>query len=180
MTSASTPDAPITDAQITDTLLSAERDIISRLGDQPFDFAAMHAIQNIYRAATAVRRTAERTLLADYGLSWGRLTILWVLWVWESMETARLAEECDMAKGTLTGVLTTLERQGLVTRARMKDDKRRVMVDLTEKGRSTIEEVYPLFNGLEADLCSGLTRDDQAELARMLRQIITESGDQTA
>jgi len=93
------------------SLLDVERDVQARLGDQPLDFASLDAISNIYRAAVAVRRRAERNVLAEHGLSFGGFTILWVLWVWNEMETARLAEECGLAKGTLTGMLTTLEKR---------------------------------------------------------------------
>ena len=93
-------------------LLDAEVDIQARLGDEPLDFDSMQAISNIYRAAAAVRRRAEREVLAEAGLSWGGFTILWVLWVWGEMEAAQLASECDLAKGTLTGMVTTLEKQG--------------------------------------------------------------------
>lgn len=159
-----------------DTLLSAERDIVARFGDQPFDFPALQAIQNIYRAAAAVRRQAERGVLADYGLTWARLTILWVLWVWDDMETARLADECGLAKGTLTGVLNTLEGQEFISRERMPSDKRRVLVALTAKGRATIEELYPKFNEYETAMCAGLSIAEQAELARMLR-VVTMNAD---
>ena len=47
----------------------AERDIRSRLKGEHFDFTAMSAISNVYRAGTAVRNYMERTVLADYELS---------------------------------------------------------------------------------------------------------------
>ena len=97
-------------------LLLVERDIKERLHGRALDFASMLAVSNIFRAAGAVRRRAEREVLNDAGLSWGGFTILWVLWIWGEMETSRLAAECDLAKGTLTGMLTTLEKQHLVVR----------------------------------------------------------------
>ena len=156
----------------TDPLLDAERDVQARLGDRSVDFASLDAISNIYRAAGSVRKTAERQVLSDYGLSFGGFTILWVLWVWGEMETAQLAEECSLAKGTLTGMLTTLEKQTLVTRVRVEVDKRRVLVDLTTEGESTISTVYPKFNAFEGQMTDGLSADEKRELARLLRVVI--------
>ena len=158
-------------------LLQEERDIRARLGDRPLDFVSMQAIANVYRAATAVRRTAERELLMEAGLSWGGFTILWVLWVWGEMETARLATECDLAKGTLTGMLNTLERQELVTRTRLQSDRRRVLVSLTPDGLAAIEELFPRFNGLEQKMTVGLTVGQKQELAALLRVVITNAQD---
>ncbi len=160
-----------------DEMLRAEQDIQAVLGDRPFDFVSLQAISNIYRAAAAVRRRAERTVLAEHNLSWGGFTCLWVLWVWGEMETARLAAECDLAKGTLTGLLTTLEKQDLVERERLESDRRRVMVHLTDKGRGTIEAVFPAFNRFEGEMSAGLSDAEKRELAHHLRQVITNAGD---
>lgn len=158
-----------------DRLLDAERDIQARLGSQPLDFASMQAIANIYRAAAAVRRRAEREVLSDAELSWGGFTILWVLWVWGEMETAALAAECDLAKGTLTGMLTTLEKQVLVERKRVAADRRRVRAALTPRGLALIEELFPRFNDFEGKMSVGLSDDEKAVLAHFLRIITTNA-----
>jgi DNA-binding MarR family transcriptional regulator len=157
-------------------LLAAERDIEARLEGQPIDFASNRAISNIYRAAAAVRRRAEQGALADFGLSWGGFTILWVLWIWGEMPTARLAQECDLAKGTLTGMLSTLEKNGLVVRTRCRGDKRRVLVRASELGCKTINELFPRFNSFEVDMVDGLTPDESTELSRLLRIVINNAG----
>ncbi len=152
-------------------LLAAERDVQERLGDSEFDFASLDAISNLYRAAAAIRRRAEGEVLAPYSLSFGAFTILWVLWIWDDMETAQLAQECNLAKGTLTGMLNTLEKRGLVERNRMETDMRRMMVCLTSEGRSTITEVFPKFNSFEGEMSNGLTLAEKAQLADLLRRV---------
>ncbi|MGI9623624.1 MAG: MarR family winged helix-turn-helix transcriptional regulator [Acidimicrobiales bacterium] len=141
------------------------------MGDHPLDFDSLQAISNIYRAAAAVRRRAERGVLAEANLSWGGFTILWVLWVWGEMETARLASECDLAKGTLTGMVSTLEKQGRVSRNRVEADRRRVTVTLTSTGLETIESLFPTFNGFEGEMTSGLDAQERRDLARLLRVV---------
>ncbi len=116
-------------------------------------------------------------MLASGHLSWGGFTILWVLWVWGEMETNRLATECDLAKGTVTGLVTTLEKQGLVERERRADDRRRVLVRLTPAGLATIEDLFPRFNQFEGEMSGGLDTDEKEELARLLRQVSTNAGD---
>ncbi len=158
------------------SLLQAEQDIRARLDEHELDFDSLQAISNIYRAAAAVRRRAEREVLAAHNLSWGGFTILWVLWVWGQMETAQLAAECDLAKGTLTGMVSTLEKQGLVGRERVEADRRRVTVTLTPEGLDTIETLYPAFNSYEAAMSGGLTTDEKRELARLLRVVTNNAG----
>lgn len=159
-----------------DAMLRAEMDIRSRLGHLPLDFAALQAVSSIYRAATAVRNRIEREVLGDVGLTWGGFTILFVLWVWGPMQAHALADECGLAKGTLTGMVGTLEKRVLVERGRL-DDRRRVEVALTEKGRALIEEVFPAFNKLESQAVADLDDDEIRELSRLLRKVTQSATD---
>lgn len=152
-------------------VLEAERDIQRVLGDRPLDFEAMLAISNIYRAAGAVRSRMERDVLTPVGLTWGGFTVLFVVWVWGDRETGILAKDCGVAKGTLTGLLTTLERGELVERNRHPEDGRRVVVSLTPKGRDKIESVFPDFNRHETLLTAELEDGERVELARLLRMV---------
>ena len=72
----------------------------------------MAAVANVFRSASAARGYLERTVLADVGLSFTAFTVMWVLWVWGEMETRDLAVDAGITKGTLTGVVGTLERHG--------------------------------------------------------------------
>lgn len=153
-------------------MLDVERDVQARLAGQPIDFDSNLAISNIYRAAAAVRRGAEQGVLSESGLTWGGFTIMWVLWVWGAMPTAKLARECDLAKGTLTGMLTTLEKRDLVTRSKSETDGRLVIVQPTASGIALIDELFPRFNDFEIQMASGLTVDETRELARLLRIVI--------
>lgn len=155
-------------------LIRAERDIRNRLGGQPFDFGAMFAISNIYRAATIVRNHMVRTVLADSGLSWAAFTVLWVLWIWGEQETRHVAAEAGITKGTLTGVLNTLERGGLVLRTRHPDNGRLMLVRLSPKGTTLIEDLFPRFNAQETFAASGLSAGEREELPHLLRKIIRQ------
>ena len=152
-------------------VLGAETDIKRRLKGQQFDFTAMSAISNVYRAGTAVRNHMERTVLASYNLSWVAFTVLWVLWIWGDQETGHVAEEAGVTKGTLTGVIKTLHARKLIRRLPHRDDRRRVSIALTASGERMIEELFPLFNQHERAAVSALTLAEQRELARLLRKV---------
>jgi DNA-binding MarR family transcriptional regulator len=153
-------------------LVQAERDIRGRIGDQQLDFAAMAAVSNIYRAANVVRNHMERTVLAAEELSWAAFTVLFVLWIWGDQQTRHLAEEAGVTKGTLTGVLKTLEKRGLARRRGHDADGRLVLVGLEPRGREVIERLFPAFNQGEAAVSAALTGQEKTQLASLLRKII--------
>jgi MarR family transcriptional regulator, organic hydroperoxide resistance regulator len=153
-------------------LVQAERDIRSRVGKQHLDFAAMAAVSNIYRAANGIRNHMERKVLADEDLSWAAFTVLFVLWIWGDQQTRHLAAEAGVTKGTLTGVLKTLEKRGLTRRQAHSGDGRLVLVSLEPKGVAVIERLFPAFNQGEALVSSSLTEREKNQLASLLRKII--------
>ena len=153
-------------------LVQAERDIRGRIGDQKLDFAAMAAVSNIYRAANVIRNHMERKVLADEDLSWAAFTVLFVLWIWGEQQTRDLAAEAGVTKGTLTGVLKTLEKRGLARRRAHESDGRLVLVSLEPKGLGVIERLFPAFNQGEAFVSASLSEREKDQLASLLRTII--------
>ena len=153
-------------------LVQAERDIRARIGDQKLDFAAMAAVSNIYRAANVIRNHMERNVLSGEDLSWAAFTVLFVLWIWGEQQTRDLAAEAGVTKGTLTGVLKTLEKRGLVRRQAHESDGRLVLVSLEPKGVGVIERLFPAFNMGEAFVSGSLSEQEKEQLASLLRTII--------
>jgi MarR family transcriptional regulator, organic hydroperoxide resistance regulator len=111
-------------------------------------------------------------VLADEDLSWAAFTVLFVLWIWGDQQTRHLAAEAGVTKGTLTGVLKTLEKRGLARRRGHDSDGRLVLVSLEPKGLDVIERLFPAFNQGEALVSAGLTGDEKDQLASLLRRII--------
>jgi MarR family transcriptional regulator, organic hydroperoxide resistance regulator len=153
-------------------LVQAERDIRRRIGEAEFDFAAMAAVSNIYRAANAIRYRMEKDVLAAENLSWGAFTVLFVLWIWGDQQTRHLAAEAGVTKGTVTGLLKTLEKRGLVRRSAHDKDGRLVLVSLEPKGLDVIEKLFPAFNRGEAEVSACLDQGEKEQLAFLLRKMI--------
>ena len=89
------------------TLAETERRVNERLEHQSLDFSSMAVTSNLFRAATAVRNYLERTVLAKEELSWTAFVVLWVVWIWEPIETRQIADEGGFSKATLTCLLYT-------------------------------------------------------------------------
>jgi len=153
------------------TLAETERQVSERLGGLPLDYAAMAVTSNLFRAANAVRNHLERSVLAQHNLSWTGFVVLWVTWIWEPIETRQIALEGGFSKATLTGVLTTLQDRGWVTRERSQTDGRLVLVRLTDDGRAMMTELFPEFNLEEQQISGPVDVARREELAEMLRLI---------
>jgi DNA-binding MarR family transcriptional regulator len=101
--------------------------------------------------------------------------VLWVVWVWESIETREIAEEVGTSKATLSGVLKTLERDGLIIKKQSKTDRRLVLVSMTKDGKKMMKTIFPEFNKHEVLLTSSLKPSTQEVVADALRSITLKS-----
>ena len=151
------------------TLVETERQVAARIGGLPLDYSAMAVASNLFRAANAVRNHFERTVLAENNLSWTAFVVLWVVWIWEPIETRQIALEGGFSKATLTGVLSTLENRAWLQRSRSETDGRLVEVRLTPAGQRLMESLFPAFNLQEQRVVGPIDPAKRDELAEMLR-----------
>lgn len=152
-------------------LIQAERDVQARIGDLDIDFVSLTAVSNIFRAATTVRNHMERTVLSKADLSFTAFVVLWVLWIWGEQEARHVATESGISRGTLTGVVSTLEGRGLVARRTHPEDRRSVLVRATGDGEKLMRKLFPQFNAQETRVSSKLSARQKRELADSLRAI---------
>jgi DNA-binding MarR family transcriptional regulator len=154
------------------TLRETEQAIQRRLGEVPLRHDAMMAVSNVYRAAAAIRQHFESSVLRGADLTWTAFVVLWVVWIWDEMETRHVAEEASISKGTLTGVAKTLEGRGLIERVSHATDGRRVLLRLTGKGHALMEELFPAFNAEEAFVVERLSDAQNQALTQSLRTVV--------
>lgn len=156
-------------------LLAEEVDVL-RLVDAGHDADAMLVVQNVFRAAAALRTGIERDALAGHDLSFGAFTLLFCLWVWGPLEVREAADRMAVSRPTVSGVADTLERRGLVERRAHANDARRRSLALTPRGERTFAGLFTAVNRFEGTACQGLERDEASELARLLCKLILGDG----
>ena len=162
------------------TLEETERAMNARVGHLAMDFRAAHAVSSLYRAANAARSHLTNSVLRKHDLTWTGFLVLWLVWIWDSMETRRVAESVGISKATLTGVTNTLVARGLVERVPSDVDRRLVELRLTDAGQQLMTELFPEFNKAEAELVEHLQSDDLATLTNSLRSIVTSAEERAA
>lgn len=158
--------------------LSAEEiDVMKRVSGLPVNVQAMGVLTNVWRAGQALKTVAERTVLKEYELTWASFSTLYIVWIWGPIETREIARSQGVARATVTSAIDTLARKGLVERRSHPTDRRLVTVQLTPRGVSTIEAVYPQFNRVETAIVADLTLGEQEQLADLLRIAIRSTFD---
>jgi DNA-binding MarR family transcriptional regulator len=74
----------------------------------------------------------------------------------------------------MTSRIDGLERRGLVQRVADPDDRRGVLVELTDAGRRTWEESVSAQAEKESLIASALSEDEKKQLNALLRRLMIE------
>ena len=94
----------------------------------------------LLRAREAVM-AHTRPSLREHQLSDQQWRVLRVLGEHGAVETGRVAREAFLLGPSLTGVLSRMERDGLVVRSRDPQDQRRSVVEATAQGRKLVAKL---------------------------------------
>lgn len=153
-------------------LAATEKAMSAHIGKLQLDFPAASAVSSLYRAANAVRNHLTNTVLREHDLSWTGFVVLWVVWIFDGLETRHAAQSAAISKGTLTGVAKTLEARGWLRRETDSGDRRRVQLQLTKAGVALMEELYPRLNAAEAEVVSRIAPEGLPLLTEHLRTMV--------
>ena len=91
-----------------------------------------------------------------------------------------IAERLIVTAATMTSVVDTLERRGMVERTIDKADRRRQLVSITPAGREAVDAFLPQIVTLQTELMRSFTEDERAQLTSYLdrmREALTELGE---
>lgn len=122
------------------------------------------------QAARTVGRGFEERL-AEAGGSTSTWLILLSLVSGGAATQSELAANLGIRGPTLTHHLSALERDGLLTRTRLPDDRRAQRVDLTSRGRTTFRRLRRVARAHDERLREGFTEDELAQLRVMLARM---------
>lgn len=114
----------------------------------------------------------SRELLRRRNLTTSQLAALRHLARRGSLSAGEVARGVSVSQATITGVLDRLERRGLVTRTRDPEDRRRVVIELTEAGREVVATSPPPLHERFVLRLAELPETERQEIDRVLRRIV--------
>ncbi len=86
----------------------------------------------------------------------------------------KLAKRMDLSSGAMTNRLDRLEQAGLIRRLPDPDDRRGVVVELTEEGRRLYQQAVGVQAKKEALVTAALNEREKKQLNSLLRRLMLE------
>ena len=107
-----------------------------------------------------------------YGLSHAALNALAVIeGEGQPMLTGEVAARMHITSGTITSLLDNLERKSYIVRSSDRDDRRRVLVDITPAAQAVLDEALPAIQQVAGQLIDRIGRQRQQALLDILDEI---------
>ncbi len=137
--------------------------------------SACDAHLNLLRTSEDLFRVSN-DFFTKHNLSKGRFLVLMLLldplgMCCGSLTPADLADKSNCSRATMTGLIDTLERDGLVVRTPDAQDRRMMHVKLTDQGSQLMHSILPEHFKRMSQLYSALTESEQRTLVVLLQKI---------
>lgn len=117
-----------------------------------------------------------RPYLDALGLTYTQYITLMVIWAEGTVSVRDLGKRLFLDSGTLTPVLKTLEKMGLITRARSKEDERVLLVTITDDGLALRVQAVDIPAAMAE--CVNLNGEEAATLYKLLYKVLAASGEE--
>lgn len=145
------------------------------------DPSACEVFLHLLRTGDEAFRVTD-TYFQSKGLSQGRFTVLMLLYdktcgQTHSFTPAHLAEQSGVTRATMTGLIDTLERDGMVTRKPDPSDRRMLSVELTARGVAFLEQMLPEHFSRIRELMSALNENERRTLVKLLGKIAVRASE---
>ena len=144
-----------------------------RAGD---DMSHYQVTARISRIGLHLARSQER-VFAQFGLNRGDVGVLSALRTAgrdQRLSPTELFKGLMLSSAGVTSRLDRLEERGLVRRTRHPNDRRGVLVELTEEGRTVLDDAVKANTAVERDLVGGLATAERAQLAELLKRLLAD------
>jgi DNA-binding MarR family transcriptional regulator len=150
------------------------------------DPSATEVFLHLLRAGDEAFRVVEAHL-AQHDITQGRFGVLMALWGNcqraggdTPLTPAELADRTGVTRATMTGLVDTLERAGLVTRTPHPQDRRMMCVGLTKRADKLLEQIMPDHFRRMAWLMEPLSEPERKTFVRLLTKVLHRAGQQPA
>jgi DNA-binding MarR family transcriptional regulator len=145
------------------------------------DITSTEAFASLVRAGTALLAEIDRCIRHSFDMPQAAATALAVIeGADEPLTPSQISERVLVASATMTATLDLLESRGWVVRRPNPDDRRSVLVEITEDGRVVADRLLPGVRVVEREVMAALTLRERQQLLRTLQKVLQRAADVAA
>jgi DNA-binding MarR family transcriptional regulator len=124
-----------------------------------------------FRSAMTQLKCVSSERLLRLGISMAQLHILYTLQRSGEMPMSHLADHLNVSVSNATGLIDRIEERGFIERRRVAEDRRVVLIHVTEAGRRMLEEVDAVSTDLLRSVFGRIGRSQLAVVGRAIAEL---------
>lgn len=132
--------------------------------------ASMPEIFRLIEVVEKKLKRIQRETIGQADLTPPQYFILSLLWASDGRPFKELAAASHCSRATMTGIIDTLAKKALVRREPNPDDRRSLLVRLTEQGRA-LQHSAPTLERIFRNCCVGLEPEEARQLSGLLKKL---------
>ena len=121
------------------------------------------------RAINKINRATNK-LYKKYNLTGAQFAVLEVLYNKGDLCVGEVQEKILSTSGTIPVIVKNLEKEGLLTRRQDEDDKRRFVLQITNKGINLMDKVYPENKDIIISIMDIWSEDEKNQLLELMKK----------
>lgn len=141
--------------------------------------ASKHICFNLGRVMRRIYDYYDQKL-STFDLTPSQFFVFNALCMGDGITVGEIGERVHLDNSTLTGIIDRMERSGYVERKPNPDDRRSVLVNLTEKAKGLAPRILKFADELDTTLRKPFSRQEMDDFESVLRTLAATQSHKTA
>jgi len=121
------------------------------------------------RALNKINRATNK-IYTKYGLTSGQFAVLEVLYHKGELSVGEVQEKILSTSGTIPVIVKNLEKEGFLQKSNDESDKRRFILQITQKGKELMDIIYPENEEIIISMINVWNKEEQELILNYLRK----------
>lgn len=136
---------------------------------------AAEIMATLVRTGQAVAAEIDRAMLASIGVSQPLLNSLAIIeGADQPLTPSEISERTLTSSATMTATIDALERRGWVRRVANPEDRRSLLVEITDEGQAVTDRFLPGIRKIDVAVLAGLSSAERATLLKLLAKVLNQ------
>lgn len=121
------------------------------------------------RALNKINRATNK-IYTKYGLTSGQFAVLEVLYHKGELSVGEVQEKILSTSGTIPVIVKNLEKEGFLQKSNDESDKRRFILQITQKGKELMDIIYPENEEIIISMINVWNKEEQEVILNYMRK----------
>ena len=121
--------------------------------------------------ATRIIEDMLKKEISTYGINLSEFAVLEALYHKGELTVQQICQKVLINSGSMTYVIDKLVKKGLLNRKTSAGDRRVYYIQLTNEGRTFMDDIFPKHEAFISDIFSSLSEKEQEQFITMMKKV---------